>query len=247
LECKHGSCGQQDGSCICNAGFVGLTCGEDEYECDTGSHRCSHDCINNYGSYDCTCDVGNEIDENVSRVDCVDIDECSQGIDSCKGLCFNKNGTYECGCNDGFRLDDVYKRECYNINECADNNGGCDHDCLDTYGSYHCQCHHGFLLDPDNNKHCISTTTVPTTTVSLGETDLNWLTNNYMIIISCSVLVFLIIGLVILWKKRKCFESRENDENEIKIGMISHGTSIYSKREIRIESNRNSTNDLLTV
>ena len=74
----------------------------DTDECTNGTDGCSQVCINEIGSYSCSCNTGYQL-LNDDR-GCADIDECTQGVDGCSQTCTNTVGTYMCSCDSGYYL-----------------------------------------------------------------------------------------------------------------------------------------------
>ena len=75
----------------------------DTDECSEGTSGCSQICINNNGSYTCTCHNGYQLSNDNHA--CTDIDECSI-IDNggCEQTCMNTVGSYTCLCASGYNL-----------------------------------------------------------------------------------------------------------------------------------------------
>ena len=97
-------------------------------ECHTGIDLCEYNCTNTIGSYECSCDIGFQLnkdglqcDGQIYSVDSVtyvsfnnsihflflfftDVDECYERIDGCQQECVNTNGSYVCTCRTGYRL-----------------------------------------------------------------------------------------------------------------------------------------------
>ena len=84
-----------------------------------GTDTCDQICINNPGSYHCSCNTGYSIKSNgiscmgklirhnnfLSYENTIDIDECQIGNDTCEHTCHNTIGSFYCECNSGYRLD----------------------------------------------------------------------------------------------------------------------------------------------
>ncbi|XP_053565027.1 hemicentin-1-like [Bombina bombina] len=90
---------------VCPVGFVQSAdsyC-TDEDECDLHS-PCSHNCLNNLGSFSCSCPVGYVL--TADRMNCRDVDECRLGSHHCQvgQECINTAGSYQCllRCGPGF-------------------------------------------------------------------------------------------------------------------------------------------------
>ena len=75
---------------------------EDIDECTELPGACQGgNCINSFGSYECTCPSGYELDD--SNMICHDVNECADEVNPCApGKCINKVGTYTCECSDGY-------------------------------------------------------------------------------------------------------------------------------------------------
>ncbi|KAG0431396.1 hypothetical protein HPB47_021812 [Ixodes persulcatus] len=90
----------------------------DVNECEDGTHSCDHTCINVWGSYQCTCQMGYRLAEDGRA--CIDINECEQWKGRghlCIGTCVNEPGSYSCSCPEGYKLGSD-KRTCHDIDEC---------------------------------------------------------------------------------------------------------------------------------
>ena len=78
----------------------------DECNDDWASNNCDTNaqCVNTFGSYNCSCISGFEGD----GLNCLDIDECSlnedSGLSLCNntGKCVNTQGSYRCECFNGY-------------------------------------------------------------------------------------------------------------------------------------------------
>ncbi|EDV19318.1 uncharacterized protein TRIADDRAFT_33760, partial [Trichoplax adhaerens] len=146
-----------------SAGRPGYTCGScpsgmsgngtycaDINECQGSRHNCSHICVNNIGSYRCTCPKGYYLD--VDGKTCKDINECNSA-NKCQQICNNFPGGYNCTCNANYVLNSDNKT-CNDIDECSVNNGGCSYNCLNIAGSYRCLCRPGYKIDA-NQRTCV--------------------------------------------------------------------------------------------
>lgn len=71
-------------------------------ECAEGIDGCSHMCINDVGSYSCSCNSGYQLASNGHG--CADIDECTDGTAGCAQTCINTMGNYSCSCDSGYYL-----------------------------------------------------------------------------------------------------------------------------------------------
>ena len=66
-------------------------------ECSEYGQICTGHCVNEPGSYRCTCPQGYVLSPNERS--CQDIDECQQGPSPCRGSnqhCFNTRGGFKC-------------------------------------------------------------------------------------------------------------------------------------------------------
>ena len=79
-----------------------MTIHTDINECSEGTHRCAHTCINEGGSYSCSCQSGYQLTSDGRG--CMDVNECSDGTDACDQICTNTIGSYTCSCNSGYQL-----------------------------------------------------------------------------------------------------------------------------------------------
>ena len=70
-------------------------------ECETSNGGCEHNCINNEGSYECSCRDGYVRNEDL--VTCADIDECLTNM-PCDHTCLNLLGGFRCECDSGYVL-----------------------------------------------------------------------------------------------------------------------------------------------
>ena len=59
-------------------------------------------CINENGSYSCSCGSGYRLTSD--RHGCDDINECALGMDGCEQICTNTIGSYVCSCDTGYYL-----------------------------------------------------------------------------------------------------------------------------------------------
>ena len=136
--------------CICPPGLTGPTCEQDVDECTVSNPCANGECVNNFGSYACTCDLGYggrrcDIAEPCQTVPCLN-----------RGTCVDIGEDYVCRCLDDFTGRDCETQICspgftggdcsLDINECLDlsdlcANGGT---CVNTLGSYECDCVGGF-------------------------------------------------------------------------------------------------------
>nr|XP_022333526.1 mucin-like protein [Crassostrea virginica] len=160
------SCNPVSG-CVCAQGWTGTLCEDNINECVT-SPPCNATqlCVDNPGSYTCTCRTGFQADQNGG---CQDVDECSINQDTCKQLCTNTEGSYNCSCSPGFLLMDD-GNSCQDIDECATGKHNCSQACSNSEGSYLCYCNQGYELDSDKSSCNLITTTTTTTTTTTAPT-----------------------------------------------------------------------------
>ncbi|XP_070549842.1 uncharacterized protein [Ptychodera flava] len=109
-------------------------------ECEVDNGQCQHNCVNTEGSYNCTCNIGYQL--NSGRHNCDDINECLDNTDACEQECINTDGSYRCDCTPGFQLDSDMV-SCLEINEC-DSNPCVNGTCIDKVDDYECICTPGF-------------------------------------------------------------------------------------------------------
>ncbi|XP_035222665.1 hemicentin-1-like isoform X3 [Stegodyphus dumicola] len=112
-------------------------------ECSRNLHKCSQICINNIGSYSCSCENGYYL---LNGVDCIDIDECTLNA-SCMHICMNIPGSFLCSCYAGYELQSG--SNCIDIDECYHGIYNCpeDQECRNIDGGYECidTCLSGFF------------------------------------------------------------------------------------------------------
>ncbi|XP_055612398.1 fibrillin-1 [Uranotaenia lowii] len=156
-RCNPGICRMVDGGdyrCECPTGYQqhDHSC-RDLDECESGRHRCSHNCRNTAGGYECSCPKGLTLsgDEHT----CDDVNECEQeqeDDDLCGDLqCLNTYGSYKCVCQDGKELDEY--GICRQMDLCTTDNGGCSHICTFFNRETFCDCPDGMEL-ADDGKTC---------------------------------------------------------------------------------------------
>ncbi|MBU1218553.1 hypothetical protein KKF34_04020 [Myxococcota bacterium] len=128
--------------CVSNPPGATSVC-SDINECTEGTHTCDTNasCINNTGSFTCTCNPGYSGDGYT----CVDVNECDLGTDNCSAnaTCINTPGSFTCTCNSGYTGNGVI---CSDINECTENTDNCSPNatCTNTVGSFTCACNPGY-------------------------------------------------------------------------------------------------------
>ncbi|KAK3088019.1 hypothetical protein FSP39_013547 [Pinctada imbricata] len=149
-QCGHGSdtCDPVHG-CLCNTGWTGDDCDEDEDECSLIPSVCQADqiCSNLAGSFQCSCTDG-FIMINGS---CADVDECKdESQHNCSNLvstCQNNIGGFSCTCNSGYQQISPYA--CTDVDECSTGFHQCSQICENVEGTYNCDCEFGYSLEED--------------------------------------------------------------------------------------------------
>ncbi|XP_039248221.2 uncharacterized protein LOC120326064 isoform X1 [Styela clava] len=96
-------------------------------------------CRNYYGSYQCVCPRGYNMD--IKTNECVDKDECAMGFCGNGQKCTNTLGSFHCECSQGMQR---IGRFCRDINECMHKPCADNQYCINTRGSYVCQCKAGY-------------------------------------------------------------------------------------------------------
>ena len=72
-------------------------------ECAENVDGCAQICLNEGGSYSCSCPSGYQLANDGWR--CTDIDECAENnMGNCSHNCTNTIGSYNCSCNSGYRI-----------------------------------------------------------------------------------------------------------------------------------------------
>ncbi|XP_014389127.1 PREDICTED: fibulin-2 isoform X5 [Myotis brandtii] len=126
LLCRRGYHASQDGTkCV------------DVNECET--QRCSQECANIYGSYQCYCRQGYQLAEDGHT--CTDIDECAQGAGIlCAFRCINVPGSYQCACPEWGYTMMANGRSCKDVDECALGTHNCSEaeTCHNIEGGFRC-------------------------------------------------------------------------------------------------------------
>ncbi|XP_032596993.2 uncharacterized protein LOC6556435 [Drosophila grimshawi] len=152
-RCRPGSCvDSEDGStfsCLCPKGYTSevFSC-QDVDECAMGTHKCSHDCFNIDGGYQCLCPRGMSLQEQDGHT-CVSPDPCAVNNNGCEQLCLSAEGG-ACTCGKGYLLSSDGK-SCTDVDECAVSNGGCQQLCRNLPGSHTCACDRGYELTDDGH------------------------------------------------------------------------------------------------
>uniref|UniRef100_H2SWQ8 Adhesion G protein-coupled receptor E8 n=1 Tax=Takifugu rubripes TaxID=31033 RepID=H2SWQ8_TAKRU len=127
-------------------------------------------CLNNNGSFTCTCNEGYYVAMDARPV-CQDIDECMNStVCGPESTCTNTPGSFTCACNWGWAPTDrsVEPREesnvCIDVGECVEFPTICGpkSNCTNLIGSYNCTCNSGYRL---NNLEVIASVTNPCTDI----------------------------------------------------------------------------------
>ncbi|XP_030242302.1 latent-transforming growth factor beta-binding protein 4-like [Drosophila navojoa] len=150
-RCRPGSCVANEAngtfSCLCPPGYASdvYSC-QDLDECALGTHKCSHDCFNTAGGYQCLCPRGMSLQEPEGHT-CVAPDPCAFNNNGCEQLCLSADGG-ACTCSKGYVLG-ADQKSCQDVDECAVNNGNCQQLCRNLPGAHACACERGYELQPD--------------------------------------------------------------------------------------------------
>lgn len=145
-RCRPGTCVDSEDkssfSCVCPPGYSSeiFSC-QDIDECAAGTHKCSHDCFNTAGGYQCLCPRGMSLQEP-EEYTCVAPDPCAINNNGCEQLCLSADSG-ACTCTKGFILS-ADNKSCSDVDECQVKNGGCQQLCQNLPGSYECLCSPGF-------------------------------------------------------------------------------------------------------
>ncbi|CAL1534458.1 unnamed protein product, partial [Lymnaea stagnalis] len=136
--------------CQCPPGYIlNRTC-IDVNECaDISTHNCTEgleDCLNNIGSYSCSCKRG-----YARGVDgtCRDINECVTGTHTCQQVCVNVNGGFNCRCHPGYEASDD-RSYCTKVKNLCEDHVNCSHGCRLENNATKCFCDAGYQLSSDN-------------------------------------------------------------------------------------------------
>ncbi|XP_052808202.1 scavenger receptor cysteine-rich type 1 protein M130-like [Mya arenaria] len=155
-------CDHVSGECTCTSGWAGSYCETDINECLT-QNICPDgmDCVNQNGSYECTCRPGTMVSDDLSR--CIDCPRQSFGwncVSSCQCSLQNilTNGrdcdsvTGECQCSHGWAgtLCDSDIDECLNRSVCSE----VKTECRNEEGGFRCDCVEGYARN--NNHTCFA-------------------------------------------------------------------------------------------
>ncbi|KAJ8307562.1 hypothetical protein KUTeg_015646 [Tegillarca granosa] len=119
-------------------------------ECNGTIHNCQQNCVNNLGSYTCSCNHGYQLKD---KYNCEDINECFEKIDGCEQYCTNKDGGFDCSCSYGYELLADGKTCNQTIDNCKLNNLTCSYGCENTTqsGDFQCICPAGYTLAADGS------------------------------------------------------------------------------------------------
>uniref|UniRef100_A0A3B5Q0V8 Latent transforming growth factor beta binding protein 1 n=1 Tax=Xiphophorus maculatus TaxID=8083 RepID=A0A3B5Q0V8_XIPMA len=153
--CVRGHCLNTEGSflCQCGPGFRVSSAGDQcnglylslrlNYadECQEEVSPCVSvgKCVNNMGSYTCTCPEG------FRQINDTNVDECVEEAELCSphGTCLNTEGSYLCVCDSGFTAS-LHAPSCDDVNECELLSSVCgEAECVNVDGSFLCVCPNG--------------------------------------------------------------------------------------------------------
>ncbi|XP_025083996.1 fibrillin-2-like [Pomacea canaliculata] len=128
--------------CVCQDGWTGTTCMDDVDECVENPDACGLDqtCVNNRGSYSCTCRVGYILDQN----------GVCQGIVTLVFICPAK--VLQCVFFYFFVIimsNQVCEVQDFPLTFLLGQPGDCQHDCVNVLGSFNCECKYGYRLNAD--------------------------------------------------------------------------------------------------
>ncbi|XP_052772761.1 uncharacterized protein LOC128211759 isoform X2 [Mya arenaria] len=145
-------CDYVTGHCTCDKGWRGVTCEEDDNECnDTNACPRNSDCVNTMGSFECNCHIGFKKrralgEECIKCYDftyggncnevCTCTEEHSTGCDSINGSCFCMQGWQGETCSE-------------DVDECRDPSlcdSKANNHCVNLIGSYECLCNAGYSV-----------------------------------------------------------------------------------------------------
>ncbi|XP_052772015.1 fibrillin-2-like isoform X1 [Mya arenaria] len=143
-------CDYVTGHCTCDKGWKGVTCEEDNNECnDTNAFPRNSDCVNTMGSFECNCHTGFKKrralgEECIKCYDftyggncnevCTCTEEHSTGCDNINGSCFCMQGWQGEACSE-------------DVDECRDTSicdSKANSHCVNLIGSYECSCNAGY-------------------------------------------------------------------------------------------------------
>ncbi|XP_022101062.1 uncharacterized protein LOC110984828 [Acanthaster planci] len=157
------------GPCPDNLQGNGFTC-YDLDECNApGGSPCSQLCANFLGGYNCSCNSGYVLDQDMHN--CTDVDECMQANGTnchMAAVCNNTAGAYVCYCPEGYTDVNGDGTLCEDINECLAMPPVCtaEMDCQNNVGSYECSCSAGY---ENENETCVDIDECARNTSDCGE------------------------------------------------------------------------------
>ncbi|VEL17994.1 unnamed protein product, partial [Protopolystoma xenopodis] len=141
---NQGSC-NHEGFCICELGFVGISCELDINECIEGTHNCEQICTNTDGSFLCSCEPGFKISPFDSSK-CLPV-ECHPPCVTGQGSCDNSG---KCICTTGF-----FGPSCEISGNVCKTNRPCDQECRNLGGGqFECNCWPGFEMVSGSSTKC---------------------------------------------------------------------------------------------
>ncbi|XP_064385849.1 mucin-like protein [Halichondria panicea] len=134
----------------CPPGYLGdgSKCADID-ECN-GIHGCAQLCVNQPGSFECTCYPGYEL---VSQTQCIDIDECSLLNGGCHQVYTNTIGGFDCSCNEGYTINTDNKTCQVDPIAMCDASNSCVQSCVRLSGVETCGCLPGYEL-ASNGMNC---------------------------------------------------------------------------------------------
>ncbi|CAL1547951.1 unnamed protein product [Lymnaea stagnalis] len=163
LNCSFGCTIQNEtAQCICATGYQLSTNNQDCLdinECTTRKHLCTGICINTVGSYNCSCNEGEKL-QNDQR-SCIECDSFHWGHECVNECKCSPSGSSQCSRTKGCVCRPGWAGlTCSNdIDECSATDPPCPSlsSCINTPGSYHCQCRVGYQLTKETlmNQTCV--------------------------------------------------------------------------------------------
>ena len=88
---------------VINCCIINITTSDID-ECAEGSDGCAHICVNEVGSYSCSCHSGYQLANDGRGCAEEDIDECAEDTSNCSQICTNTIGSYSCSCISGYHI-----------------------------------------------------------------------------------------------------------------------------------------------